>query len=550
MEKRKAGLCLILLSLVLLASGIVGYLYTSRLFIGQIEGEKYFEAWHIHGEDDYYLWHNITLGKALNLSISFSFEETSKLPMDFYVMSSQQFDCWKNGSTKNSLMAVTNTYTQNINFNPKNNDTYYFIIDNKAYNTSKTVSVKSSSTSTIYLIDYSEPVKWLITAAIGMIAFLASHLTLRNPINNLLRRALESIRIKSIQNQGGDQTKQEESQIRQRTIKFQIIMLWVSIVAPTLLLLAILASKLPAIWEIPTELNPIVLDLLFRIFLYFFFSIFLPLSLCIFLGFLLFNIVLDTDKWLLQNKVGIKQNQEFEIQAFKYSFRHLTSPTAIVCYLVALILLSTGYLLQNIGFSFYIIGVTFLAIPFGQSMFASAEEASKKFDLDLIPELKKTRIFALNSTFISFWILAGILILIKTLIPSTITLGYELFLNSSPHPLKTEIFSFTPTTSQANAMIESVFSSVFLGTAVFFAVFLTIEYYLLPAFKNKKFGSLVFPVISTVFSTATGSLLVYVISPGSLTNPFVQFMLPISSFIASYFTKKAFDDLKIDVLGG
>jgi hypothetical protein len=101
-----------------------------------------------------------------------------------------------------------------------------------------------------------------------------------------------------------------------------------------------------------------------------------------------------------------------------------------------------------------------------------------------------------------------------------------------------------------NALIEVIFSRVLISVIFFFAVLISFTYHLLPVWsskikKKRKLEWLLFPIVIAIFSAVTGDMIVYVISPQSLSNPIISLALPVSSFAAGYFAKKAFEELKV-----
>lgn len=543
MNKKRTGSLLILLSFSLLAIGIAEYLYSSNLYTGTIEGEQYSKNWKIKENDNSYLWYNVTLKKIeLNFSISFSFQVESQQLIDFYIMSSSQYAAWENNGIPTATISKTNINNEQAVFYPTTNDTFYFVLDNYAYNTTKNISVKSNWAATVYLLNYSEALPWLLITLLGTVTFIIGSLLFGNPFNYAYRRISHLIRKSSNKSN-------QDLIIHEKVTKYSLITLWISIILPSAVLIAILLSKLFSLFEIPSEFSPIVLDLSLRIFLFYFFSLLAPMTACAAMSLLLFSFGSNIYNRFIQTRGIVQQHSMFQSLVLKYLSKNLVSRSSILCCILAVFIFVIGYSLQDAGFLLYMVVATILAIPFGRSLFTSSREACEELNIDWKQELKISKVYALNSSVLALWILVTLLTMIRIIIPSGALLGYNFFLDSSPLPLKADIFSFVPSVSDVNQSIDTVFSTVFLGAVIFFAVFISVEYHLLPIFasaerKKKKLYSLLFPIIVAIVSTATGNILVYIISPQSLSNPFIQLMLPLSSFVAGYLAEKAFEELE------
>ncbi|MEM2144752.1 MAG: hypothetical protein QW279_05290, partial [Candidatus Jordarchaeaceae archaeon] len=422
MNRVRVGIVLMIISLVLFSVGINQYLNNTKLTTGPIQGTEYSKTWQIDAGEYDYLWYNVTLTEMeLNSSILFSFEEINEKQVDFYVMSSSQFYSWKNTSIANSLIARTNSSSQIISFYPNNNDTYYFVVDNSQYNTTKTLYVKSNWLSIVFLLDHSQVTAWLLTAMTGVLLFFVSCVLAGNPVNILLRKIIQTCRIPAIFKPAI--FKQGNHRLREIRIKYELILFWIAVIVQLGYLSVILLSKIPSIWEVPGEFTSSILDLLLRIFLFYFFGVILPLSIFIPIGFILFNVSMDIDKWLIQKRgIGV-QAEESQFLFCRNLANYLKAQRSMPFYALALILFAVGYL-QGAGLLFYLAGTIFLSIPYGYSSFAAAKDTFKTQNMDVGKNFKVKQTNDLNSMVIILWFLPGLIVLVKVIVSLAIPVAY------------------------------------------------------------------------------------------------------------------------------
>jgi len=136
----------------------------------------------------------------LNQSLQITFEVIDEEVIDFYVMSNSSYEEWKNWSIATGIVEIQATNHEDSEFIPPKEDRYYIVLDNKPYNSSKTINVQTMWTATLSTVNYSQAFNWLKVSVISLVFLIIGSFLSKNPIGSFLGRVNEFAYFKEISN--------------------------------------------------------------------------------------------------------------------------------------------------------------------------------------------------------------------------------------------------------------------------------------------------------------------------------------------------------------
>lgn len=265
--KKSMGYIFVILCIPLLVLSIGGYAFTSYSSVEPIERD-YARDVHLERGKYFSIWYSLSpLSQIfLNQSLQITFEVTDEEVIDFYVMSNSSYEEWKNGSIATGIVEIQATNHEDSEFIPPKDDKYYIVLDNKPYNSSKTIYLQTMWTATLSTVNYSQAFNWLKISVISLVLLIIGSFLSKNPIGSFLRKINEFAYLKEIRNVIGREEIKTNIDLH---LKFFWFLLGV-ITAITFVAVAYpFSTGLPFLRDFP-ELFPMVADMFIRTFIYYY----------------------------------------------------------------------------------------------------------------------------------------------------------------------------------------------------------------------------------------------------------------------------------------
>jgi RNase P subunit RPR2 len=542
-KKNIVGYSLVLAASFIIVIGLAKYLTSPRPFIGYLHDEVS-TSLSLPKNDDYYYWYNGTdvPELVLNKSLDISFNVYHNESINFYLMSSEQFEEWNNGLEAQSLVTKYQTSKENLYFVPPSNDTYYIVLDNTDSNVTKGLSFYMCAKHAVNMMDYTETIGWIVVVGVGASLFLIGSAIIGNPVNILLRTCFQKARLPATKKMLGQAIDVEtDIYIKWFWILFSLSFL---VILARVLMVALPQFEMMRI-DVP-EFSAMFLDSYFRVFLF----IMLPiLAFCMFFVGLLIvlNLLSDLDAWILSRK-GRMQKPAFRIARFKRFLKEMVSKVAFGCYLIGIGIFALGVVFGSGAFLLYLAGAIVLGIPIGRGMFKSFCSTCRDFKLTWTSELRYDMVYGVNQIVLFIWLLGPAILLMKTFALWTMEVCRVMIIDSLKHPLAVEWSRENiETVSEKIGPLNFVLSQFFVIAILFLGFVLASTYYLLPIIhrrtnRKKKLKRLLFPSLIAILSFVTGESIAWFMSPEATSNVAVALSIPIASFASAYLTEVAYEE--------
>jgi hypothetical protein len=538
------GCFLVILCLPLLVFSIIGYLFTTRPYVGHIDREYARDVTILQGKS-FYIWYDLIPSPIiLNQTLNILFEVTDNEVIDFYLMSDSQWQNWNNGSAATGMVEAHVTESENILFLPPTDGKYYLVLDNTLYNSSKLTHFQSIWTATLRMVDYSVAFNWLTISFISLGLLITGNLLSRNVIGLGLRKALGLTYPKEVKQLRGA----EVVKIRnEQNSKLFWIAFGLLTIAVFIAIMMSVIRNLPFATENFPELFAAFIDVHIRLFLYLFSTIAFLSILVLFIMTVL-NFLQDINLLYFVKIKKLPWNAELSARSFYIFLRMLISVESVLYYIAGLILCVAGYFLVQFRFPLFITGIFVFSIPASRSGFQSYRRACKELNLKWKRELKHDLPFALNDVVIMTWTIPLFLLVLRATSPLVLDIAGFFTIDSLPLQRFQEYF-YSELDPRRNLIegINVLTSDFILFSSLFFLLVVILAYYFLPAMSKKlkierKVKMLIAPLIVAFLTFAMSEAYAIMIGPAYIGREGWSLFISLIAFGTAYLAEKAFEE--------
>lgn len=542
--KKYTGIILLLTFLPLFLFSLNRYLVEARSYVGSIQRD-FSRNVYVRRNDSYYVWYNLSRTPAiLNLSLYISFAVENNDNIDFFVMSSFQYQQWTNSSLKNGIIEKFRTSNESFIFIPNKDDVYYLVIDNTNYNATKSVNLHTTWTAAMYMINYTDSFEWLRWMGISLFGLTLGSILSRNPLNRMLKGFLSSTTLRSVKAIRDSKDIEFRNKYEVRLFWFVLIVLLVFVIG--ILLYSFLKSLNYILIDFP-EFSSEFIDIHIRL-MVFYSLVFFSFSFLLFFWFRLTDFLFDLNLLYGTKFKKMSYNYSLDKRSFQYFLRMQFSQESIFLYGIAVVMLITGLLIVDYSFPLLVGNILVFSIPFNRSAFQSFRKACKELKIKWKSELKKEMPYTLNQIAISIWMIPLFLLFLRLVGLLVIHLAETVSIDTLPASQFQEYFSkeLSPQGILVGT-IDAATSNIAIFSILFFGLCFIAMYYAMPLFSRKipikrKFHLLIVPGVFAILAFILSEiyirlfLLSYTVKEES--SLFVSFVV----FVATYLIQRACEE--------